>query len=113
MLVNHFINIKTVFFNWLKLLKQSVITINDSTGEDRHLTFQTLNSNQVKCTLGLGNLKCEKFTQPKDLYIIYGKITLAIRAGLRGEPAGQLPGELKYHWNKSEMWCQVNSGFYT
>jgi hypothetical protein len=26
-------------------------------------------------------------------------------AGLRGGPAGQLPGALKYHWNRPEIWC--------
>jgi hypothetical protein len=29
------------------------------------------------------------------------------QAGLRGEPAGQLPGATKHPWNKSGTWCQV------
>jgi hypothetical protein len=32
---------------------------------------------------------------------------IVLRAGLRGRSAGQLPGSLKYHCNKSEIWCQL------
>jgi hypothetical protein len=32
---------------------------------------------------------------------------MKIQAVLRGEPAGQLPGALKHHWNKSEIYCTV------
>jgi hypothetical protein len=53
-------------------------------------------------------LQCVTTAMASLLLIGYGRLSVSTgRAGLRAGPARQLPGALKYYWNKLEILCHL------